>query len=291
VRQGGGVRIDLHTHSAVSDGTDTPAALLAAAAAAGLDVVALTDHDTTAGWGPAEAARPAGLSVVPGMELSCRWFPDDQPPISVHLLAYLFDPQHPEFAAERARLREERLTRGERIVTALAAAGYPVVWERIVERSAGGVVGRPHVARALVEAGVVASVDEAFADLLHHHSPFYAAKADTDVLDGIAMVRAAGGVPVFAHGLARSRGRVVGDAAIEAMVGAGLLGLEVDHPDHPAEERAHLRALAAGHGLLTTGSSDYHGSNKQTPIGACTTDPAQYEALLAAGTGTAVFTD
>jgi predicted metal-dependent phosphoesterase TrpH len=284
------VRIDLHTHSSVSDGTDTPAGLLAAAVAGGLDVVALTDHDTTAGWGPAEAARPAGLTVVPGMELSCRWFPTDQPPISVHLLAYLFDPLHPAFVAERARLREERLSRGERIVTALAADGHPVVWTEIVERSAGGVVGRPHIARALVEAGVVTSVDEAFATLLHHHSPYYAAKADTHVLDGIAFVRAAGGVPVFAHGLARSRGRVVGDAAIEAMVGAGLLGLEVDHPDHTAEDRAHLRGLAADHGLLTTGSSDYHGRNKQTAIGACTTDPGQYEALLAAGTGTAVLT-
>jgi predicted metal-dependent phosphoesterase TrpH len=285
------VRIDLHTHSSVSDGTDTPAELLSAAAAAGLDVVALTDHDTTAGWGPAEAARPAGLTVVPGMELSCRWFPADEPPISVHLLAYLFDPLHPAFVEERARLREERLSRGERIVTALATDGHPVEWEDIVERSAGGVVGRPHIARALVEAGVVASVDEAFATLLHHRSPYYVAKADTDVLGGIGLVRAAGGVPVFAHGLARSRGRVVGDAAIAAMVGAGLLGLEVDHPDHAAEERGHLRDLAAEHGLLTTGSSDYHGSNKQTPIGACTTDPAQYEALLAAGTGAAVLAD
>ena len=291
VRQGGGVRIDLHTHSSVSDGTDTPAELLAAASAAGLDVVALTDHDTTAGWGPAEAARPAGLTVVPGMELSCRWFPDDQPPISVHLLGYLFDPLHPAFVAERARLREERLSRGERIVTALAADGHPVAWDQIVERSAGGVVGRPHIARALVEAGVVASVDEAFASLLHHTSPYYAAKADTDVLEGIALVRAAGGVPVFAHGLARSRGRVLDDAAIAALVGAGLLGLEVDHPDHTAEERAHLRGLAAEHGLLTTGSSDYHGTNKQTPIGACTTDPAQFEALLDAATGGAVLTD
>jgi predicted metal-dependent phosphoesterase TrpH len=291
VRQGGRVRIDLHTHTSASDGTDSPQQLVAAAVAAGLDVVAVTDHDTTAAWGPVEAVRPAGLTVVPGMELSCRWMAEDQPPISVHLLGYLFDPLHPAFVAERARLREERLSRGERIVTSLADDGYPVVWEEIVERSGGGVVGRPHIARSLVEAGVVASVDEAFADLLHHHSPYYAAKADTDVLDGIALVRAAGGVPVFAHGLARSRGRVVDDEAIAAMVGAGLLGLEVDHPDHTEVERDHLRGLAAEHGLLTTGSSDYHGTNKQTPIGACTTDPVQYEALLAAGTGAAPLTD
>jgi hypothetical protein len=285
------MRIDLHTHSSVSDGTESPAELLATARAAGLDVVALTDHDTTAGWAVAEAARPAGLTVVPGMELSCRFFPDDQPPISVHLLAYLFDPAHPAFAAERLRLRDERLARGARIVAALAADGYPVRWEQIIERSAGGVVGRPHVARALVEAGVVHSVDEAFATLLNHRSPYYVAKVDTDVREGIALVRAAGGVPVFAHGMATKRGRVVGDDAVAAMAEAGLLGLEVDHPDHSPAERAHLAGLADDLGLIVTGSSDYHGTNKQTPIAACTTDPTQLEALLAAGTGSAPYRD
>jgi len=285
------MRIDLHTHSSVSDGTESPAELLATAASAGLDVVALTDHDTTAGWAAAEEARPPGLTVVPGMELSCRWFPAAAPPISVHLLAYLFDPGHPGLAEERSRLRAERLARGERIVAALAEAGYPVVWTDIVERSAGGVVGRPHVARALVEAGVVESVDHAFATLLHHRSPHYVPKADTEVLDGIRLVRAAGGVPVFAHGLATKRGRVVGDEAIAAMVAAGLLGVEVDHPDHDADERAHLRGLAGDLGLLTTGSSDYHGTNKTTPIAACTTAPDQLEALLAAGSGGTPFRD
>src|SRR5215212_962256 len=262
------MRIDLHTHSAVSDGTDSVPELLEGARAAGLDVVALTDHDTTGGWPEIEAARPAGLTVVPGMEMSCRWFPADRPPVSVHLLAYLFDPLHPGFAAERARLRDERLERGERIVADLARDGYPVRWDEIVERSEGGVVGRPHIARALVAGGVVDSVDHAFATLLHHRSPYYAAKSDTEVREGIGLVRAAGGVPVFAHGLATKRGRVVGDAAIRAMVDAGLLGLEVDHPDHSAVERAHLRGLAADLGLIVTGSSDYHGTNKATPIGA-----------------------
>jgi predicted metal-dependent phosphoesterase TrpH len=285
------MRIDLHTHSSVSDGTETPAELMRTARDAGLDVVALTDHDTTDGWAAAREARPEGLTVVPGMELSCRWFPDDQPPISVHLLAYLFDPDSPALSAERARLREERLSRGERIVDALAADGYPVSWAEIVEESAGGVVGRPHIARALVRAGVVESVDAAFATLLHHRSPYYVTKADTDVRQGIGLVRAAGGVPVFAHGLATKRGRVLDDAAVAAMTEAGLLGLEVDHPDHSDSERAHMQGLAADLGLLTTGSSDYHGTNKTTPIGACTTDPAQFEALVAAGTGATPFRD
>ena len=284
------MRIDLHTHSSVSDGTDPPAALVAAAVAAELDVVALTDHDTTDGWAAAAAARPPGLTLVPGMEFSCRWIPEQERPISVHLLAYLFDPDHPGLLAERTRLREERLSRGERMVTGLAEAGFPVTWAGIVEASEGGVVGRPHVARALVDGGVVGSVDEAFATLLNHRSPYYVAKIDTDVLDGIALVRAAGGVPVFAHGLASKRGRVVGDDAIRAMADTGLLGLEVDHPDHTPDQRAYLRALADGLGLLRTGSSDYHGTNKRTPIAACTTEPDQYEQLLAAGTGVPVVT-
>jgi predicted metal-dependent phosphoesterase TrpH len=283
--------IDLHTHSSVSDGTETPAQLMATARAAGLDVVALTDHDTTDGWTAAAAARPRGLTVIPGMELSCRWLVEGDRPISVHLLAYLFDPEHPGLMSERTRLRHERLGRGERIAVALADAGYPITWERIVEASEGGVVGRPHIARALVEAGAVDSVDHAFATLLHPRSPHYVAKIDTEVREGIALIRAAGGVPVFAHGLASKRGRVVGDDAIVAMVEAGLMGLEVDHPDHSPAERDHLRGLAADLDLLVTGSSDYHGTNKTTPIAACTTDPAELEALLAAGTGSAPYRD
>jgi 3',5'-nucleoside bisphosphate phosphatase len=285
------MRIDLHTHSSVSDGTESPAELLATARGARLDVVGLTDHDTTDGWAEAEANRPAGLTVVPGMELSCRWFMSDQPPISVHLLAYLFDPAHPALAAERARLRADRLTRAERIVQNLVADGYPLVWDDIVAGCRGGVVGRPHVARALVAAGAAASVDDAFGTLLHHRSPYYVAKADTEVLEGIRLVREAGGVPVFAHGLATKRGRVLDDDAVVAMAEAGLLGLEVDHPDHDPEERAHMAALAEDLDLIATGSSDYHGTNKTTPIAMCTTAPDQLERLLAAGTGSPVYRD
>jgi hypothetical protein len=211
--------------------------------------------------------------------------------VSVHLLAYLFDRAHPGLADERARLRAERLSRAERIVDALVAGGHPVSWEQIVAARNGGVVGRPHIARALVDAGAVDSVDHAFGTLLHHTSPFYVPKADTDVLEAIALVRAAGGVPVFAHGLATKRGRVVGDDAVVAMAAAGLLGLEVDHPDHRPDERAHLRGLAADLDLLITGSSDYHGSNKTTAIGAEVTAPDQFGTLLAAGTGAAPYRD
>ena len=285
------MRIDLHAHSSVSDGTEDPATLMETARRAGLDVVALTDHDTTGGWAAAERARPRGLTVVPGMEFSCRWFPDGDRPISVHLLAYLFDPDHAGLAAERERLRVERLTRAERIVKALVNGGYPLVWDDIAAGCTGGVVGRPHIARALVAAGAVESVDDAFATLLHPRSPYYVAKADTEILEGIALVRAAGGVPVFAHGMATKRGRIVGDDAIAAMAGAGMLGIEVDHPDHSPAERAHLRGVARDLGLFVTGSSDFHGTNKKTVIGACTTDPSQYERILDAGIGSEPFRD
>jgi predicted metal-dependent phosphoesterase TrpH len=280
------VRIDLHTHSTASDGTDTPAELVRAAAAAGLDVVALTDHDTTGGWAEAVAALPPGLTLLRGAELSCVSLAGPRP-ITLHLLAYLFDPADPAFVAERRRLRESRLDRGRRIVELLAADGYPVDWPAVRELAGGGAVGRPHVARALIRAGVVSTVDEAFGRLLSPGSPYYVSKADTEVLAGIRMVRAAGGVPVFAHPLARRRGRVVSDEVIAAMAEAGLAGLEADHPDHEPDDREHLRVVAAGLGLFVTGSSDYHGGNKAVRLGQEGTSAAGYERLVEQASGLA----
>ncbi len=281
--------IDLHTHSTASDGTDTPAALVAVARSAGMDVVALTDHDTTAGWDAAAAALPAGLTLVRGLELSCRWNPGDgSRSTELHLLGYLVDPAHPELAAALDRLRDSRLGRAERMTRRMAADGVPITWERVAELSRGASAGRPHIARALVEAGIVGSVDEAFATLLNSRSPYHEPKEDLDALVGVRLVAAAGGVPVFAHPLARSRGRVIGDDAVAAMAAAGLAGLEVDHPDHTETDREHLRGLAKELGLLTTGSSDYHGTNKRIRVGGGgTTAPAAYEALVARATGSA----
>jgi predicted metal-dependent phosphoesterase TrpH len=284
--------IDLHTHSTASDGTDTPAELMVIARAAGLDVVALTDHDTTVGWAPAAAALPEGLTLVPGLELSCRWNPPDgSRSTELHLLGYLVDPAQPELAATLDRLRTSRLDRARRMTERMAAAGVPVRWDRVAQLAADASAGRPHIARALVEAGVVRSVDEAFATLLSSRSPYHEPKEDLDALAGVALVTAAGGVPVFAHPLARTRGRVVGDEAIFAMAGAGLAGLEVDHPDHTAADRAHLRDLAAELGLLVTGSSDYHGTNKRVRVGGGGhTAPDQYEKLVALATGSVPVT-
>jgi 3',5'-nucleoside bisphosphate phosphatase len=276
-------RIDLHTHSTASDGTDAPAGVVAAAAAAGLDVVALTDHDTTGGWDAAAAALPAGLALVRGAEFSCVVpGPDGSKDIPVHLLGYLFDPEHPAIVAEQTRLRVERDARLRRMTEKMAAAGFPVDVDAVFALlPEGASAGRPHLARALVGAGVVASVDEAFATLLYTGSPYYVEKVDTPAATAVGMVRAAGGVAVFAHPLARRRGRVVDEQAIADLAEAGLTGLEVDHPDHAPEDRALLRGLAGELDLVTTGSSDYHGTNKTTPIGAETTDPAQFEALVA----------
>jgi predicted metal-dependent phosphoesterase TrpH len=276
-------RIDLHTHSTASDGTDSPAGVVAAAAAAGLDVLALTDHDTTSGWDAAAAALPAGMSLVRGAEFSCvSPARNGEKDISVHLLGYLFDPQHPAIAAEQLRLRTERVARLRLMTERMAAAGFPVDVETVFALMPdGGSAGRPHLARALVGAGVVASVDEAFAKLLYTGSPYYVEKVDTPATTAVAMVRAAGGVAVFAHPLARRRGRVVDEQTIAELATAGLAGLEVDHPDHDPADRALLRGLAAELDLVVTGSSDYHGTNKTTPIGAETTDPAAFEALVA----------
>jgi hypothetical protein len=284
--------IDLHTHSTASDGTDSPAELVVAARAAGLDVVALTDHDTTLGWAPAAAALPEGLTLVRGLELSCRWNPPDgSRSTELHLLGYLVDPAHPALAATLDRLRTSRLDRARRMTERMAAAGVPIRWERVAELAAGASAGRPHIARALVEAGIVDSVDEAFATLLSSRSPYHEPKEDLDALTGVRLVLAAGGVPVFAHPLARMRGRVVGDDAIRAMVDAGLAGLEIDHPDHTEADREHLRAIAAELGLLVTGSSDYHGTNKRVRVGGGgNTASDQHEKLLSLATGTPALT-
>jgi 3',5'-nucleoside bisphosphate phosphatase len=286
-------RIDLHTHSTASDGTDSPADLVRTAAAAGLDAVAITDHDTTAGWAEAQAACPPGMRLVRGAEFSCvsPTGRDGEPPCSVHLLGYLFDPEHEAIVAEQARRREARVARLETMVERMAADGYPVdvptVFAHLPE---GGSAGRPHLGRALVSAGVVGSVGEAFATVLSPTSPYYVRSSNTPVETAIEMIVAAGGVAVFAHSLARRRGRVVEPSVLVDLAGRGLGGVEVDHPDHAPEDRELLRDLAARHGLLATGSSDYHGRNKTTPIAAETSGTDVLDALLARARGVEVVT-
>nr|WP_245192283.1 PHP domain-containing protein [Arthrobacter pigmenti] len=280
------VRIDLHTHSTVSDGTESPADVVRAAAAAGLDVVALTDHDSTAGWAEAgRASRELGLALVPGMEVSCR----TDTGISVHVLSYLHDPTHPALLAEVERSRDARLTRAERMVEKLAV-DYPISWAHVLEHVAvGATIGRPHIADTLVALKVVASRSEAFAHILSARSPYWVSHYAPNPADAVELVRAAGGIPVFAHPVASSRGRIVDRGVTEEMIGAGLLGLEIEHRDNPDEGRGELRAIAAQHDLLVTGSSDYHGTGKPNRLGENLTRPEVLSRMEQLATGSRVI--
>jgi predicted metal-dependent phosphoesterase TrpH len=312
------VRIDLHTHSTASDGTDTPAELVRHARAAGLDVVALTDHDTVGGYAEAIAAVPAGTTLVTGVELSCRLALASSLPvgeagkggISLHMLAYLFDPEEPVLARERDLVRDDRVPRAQAMVAKLRELGVPITWERVAEiagipgareaaaggpqapgrqtsEPSGGVaVGRPHIATALVELGVVDSVSDAFTPAwLADGGRAYVEKHELDPFEAIRLVKAAGGVAVFAHPLAVKRGVCVPESVIADLAAAGLDGIEVDHMDHDPATRARLRGLAAELGLLTTGSSDYHGSRKPCGLGEYTTDPEVYGEIVRRATG------
>lgn len=285
-----GVLIDLHTHSTASDGTDSPAQLVAAAAEAGLDVLALTDHDTTAGWREATGALPPGLRLVPGAELSCVSDDGRGGKCSVHLLAYLFDPQAESLITEQRRLRTERRERLYAMAGRMAADGFPVDADELMAGlPEDAPAGRPHLARALVAAGVVADVGEAFDHYLASGGPYYVRRADTPVTTAIDMIRQAGGVTVIAHAFAHARGPTVTAEVIAELAAAGLGGIEVDHPNHDAHARAQLRELADSLGLLRTGSSDYHGTNKVLTLGQETTDPEMFDALVARGTGSSVI--
>jgi predicted metal-dependent phosphoesterase TrpH len=263
------VRIDLHTHSNASDGTQSPADVVASAAQAGLDVVALTDHDTSDGWVAAvTAGERLGVRVVPGVEISCL-----RRGVSVHLLAYRHDPTDEPLVRMLAESRTSRASRARQMVERLGP-DTGLRWEDVLEHVHGdATIGRPHIADALVGLGVVGDRDEAFATLLSGRSRYFVPQTAPDPVEAVRRVRAAGGVPVIAHPAASKRGSCIGDTDIEAMVEAGLAGLEVDHRDHSDAERAHLRDLASSLDLLITGSSDYHGTGKRNLLGENTTDP------------------
>jgi predicted metal-dependent phosphoesterase TrpH len=275
------VRIDLHTHSRASDGTDPPAEVMRRAAEAGLDVVALTDHDTMAGLAEARLALPPGLALLPGMELSCRL--DGR---SVHMLAYAADPGHAGLAAERAAIAEARVGRARRMVERLRELGVGVTWPQVEALAAGGVVGRPHIARAMVAAGAIARPEDAFTpEWIGAGGRAYVSRYALDPVAAIGLIRAAGGAAVLAHPGAGSRGERLSDQTIAGLAAAGMAGLEVAHPDHDQAERERLGALAASLGLVPTGGSDDHGSLTGHRIGCETTAPEDYERLLSRTSG------
>ncbi|GAB3421627.1 PHP domain-containing protein [Flindersiella endophytica] len=272
------VLIDLHTHSNCSDGTDTPAELVAKADAAGLAVVALTDHDTFAGWGEAAAEaeqRPIGLLL--GVEMSCKLRGT-----GVHLLGYQPDPTEPELAAELERIRAGRAGRVPMIVDTLRRHGVEITVEDVYAHVGDAPSpGRPHVADALVAKGYAANRAEAFEVWLSEGRPGNLTRYAPDPALAIRLVVAAGGAPVIAHPHGRSARRLLTDEAFADLAAAGLAGIEVDHLDHDPATRAHLRDVAKDLDLVMTGSSDYHGKGKQLhPLGVETTDPQQFERLL-----------
>lgn len=274
--------IDLHTHSTVSDGTDTPAELVAAAVAVGVDVLGITDHDTVGGWAEAdEAAQAQGLTLVKGIEISCHYFSS-----SLHLLGYLTDPADPGLTEELTRARESRATRLERMVERMVADGIPISYEQVLRHVAPGATpGRPHIADALIESGVIQHRDEAFVDWLNESSPYYVHHYAIEPARAVRLVRAAGGVPVIAHPFTRTRGSSIPDSFVEELADAGLAGLEAYHRDHGPEEVARAERLGRDFGLLLTGSSDYHGTGKQNRLGENTTRPEVLEAIIKQSSG------
>lgn len=277
--------IDLHTHSSVSDGTETPSQLVQAALAAGLGTIALTDHDSTAGWQEAEGASSGtGLVIVPGMELSTR-----SGFRSVHLLAYLFDPMNAHLVAEMARIREARLSRAESMVARISA-DYDLEWGDVLAQTRdGATVGRPHIADALVAKGFVPTRSAAFESILHPQSGYFEPHYAPDPLEAVRLVRAAGGVPVLAHPATRGRSAVMAEDEVAALVEAGLFGLEIEHRENTEDGKERLRELATRFGLATTGSSDYHGTGKPNRLGENTTPREVLEQIIAEGTGSTPF--
>ena len=270
--------IDLHTHSRVSDGTAAPRDLVHAAKAAGLDVVALTDHDTTLGWDEAAAAaEEVGIGLVRGIEVSTR-FRD----AGVHLLAYLPDPADAALQAELARIVQGREDRVPTMLARLRELGIPAT-EEALAASAGDseITGRPHVADLLVRLGVVRDRDQAFAEYLSDGGPAFVDRYAADLVEMIALVRGAGGVPVIAHPWGRGSAHVLDEPAIVVLKEAGLAGLEVDHLDHDPHTRDRLRDIAGRLDLVVTGSSDHHGTGKTGhDLGCETTAPDQLARIL-----------
>ncbi len=273
---------DMHTHSTESDGTESPSQLVRSVFEAGIETFALTDHDTTAGWDEAgRAAGELGVRLIPGIELSSL-----VGPVSVHILGYLIDPNHPELRAAMDATRESRRDRAARIVERIGA-DYEIAWHDVLRHtSEGATVGRPHIADALVELGFAADRNDAFAGILHSRSGYVIPHEAPTPPEAVRLIRAAGGVPVIAHPGTKGPERLIPESALEELVEAGLFGLEVDHPENRDDAKPVLRSRAERFGLATTGSSDYHGTGKPNRLGDGSTSGEVVERIIAEGTGT-----
>jgi hypothetical protein len=269
--------IDLHLHTTASDGRSTPQEVVALAARAGLTTIAVTDHDTAAALSEtARLAAAAGLVFVPGIEITAMWRDTD-----VHVLGYYLDDRSPALAAFLATQREDRLRRVRAMAERLAALGMPVRLDDVLsvtKAAPDAAVGRPRLARALVEAGHVADMREAFDRWLGEGKPAHVPRRAPSPSDVVASIQQAGGLASLAH-----PGLLGDDSLIPELVAAGLDALEVHHPDHPPALTAHYAALAHEHGLAITGGSDYHGESAHgAPVLGSVTLPAEDFARLEA---------
>jgi predicted metal-dependent phosphoesterase TrpH len=268
--------IDIHTHTTCSDGTDRPRDLVNKAIVQGLEVLGISDHDTTSGWEEATQALRGTLKLALGAEISCLTTDG----ISVHMLGMLFDPNHQEMQTVLEETRDGRLPRMRKIIEKMRAEGMDISIEDVENAMPlGATMGRPHLADALVAKKIVKSRDEAFIDLLHNDSRFYVSHAAPTPVEAIALIRRAGGVAVIAHPFASHRGQVLQPDDFADLVAAGLNGIEVDHRDQNPDERAILRVIARELDLVVTGSSDYHGTGKMNLLAENHTSKEQWEKL------------
>ena len=272
--------IDLHLHSNVSDGTGSPTDVVREAHAAGVRTMALTDHDTAAGWDEArEECLRLGMTFIPGMEFSSRIEHG-----SIHILAYLIDPNYAPLAEELDKLQNDRENR-LRQMTENVSADYDITWEHVMEQVAasGKSLGRPHLADALVAQGIIGERSEAFDGILSKNGPYYVSQYALDPVSAVKLIRAAGGVPVMAH--PTTRGRVAPMEYIDRLIEAGLGGYEIEHRENMEPGKTILREICLERGLIMTGSSDYHGTGKPNQPGENTTSPEMLAKIIEQGTG------
>ena len=268
--------IDLHTHTNCSDGTDSPRQLVNKAIVQGLEVLGISDHDTTSGWKEATETLRGSLKLALGSEISCLTTDG----ISVHMLGLLFDPEHAEMQQVLEETRDGRLPRMRKMIEKMRAEGMDISMADVEQAMpVGATMGRPHLADALVTKKIVKSRDEAFVDLLHNESRFYVSHAAPTPAEAIALIRRAGGVAVIAHPFASHRGQILKAEDFSDLVAAGLNGIEVDHRDQNPDERAMLRSIAKELNLVVTGSSDYHGTGKLNSLAENHTHREQWEKL------------
>lgn len=268
--------IDLHTHTNKSDGTDSPRELVNKAIVKGLTVLGISDHDTTSSWQEAIDSLRGNLELALGSEISCLTHDG----ISVHMLGLLFDGGHGDMQVMLEETRDGRLPRMRKMVEKMQAAGIDISMADVeAARPDGATLGRPHLADALVNKGLIPSRDEAFQGMLNNESEFYVSHVAPTPVQAIEMIRRAGGVAVIAHPFASHRGQILQASDFEELVKAGLNGIEVDHRDQNPQEREMLRRIATELDLVITGSSDYHGSGKLNLLAEFQTSPGQWERL------------